>query len=60
MSTMETVRGDAALAVTRETGKNRFRSWEGQRVTWLLGRHAGRWGIVGMFVRDERNPGSTE
>ena len=54
------VRGNAALAVTRETGRNRFRLWENQRVTWLLGRHAGRWVIVGMFVRDERNPETME
>jgi hypothetical protein len=54
------VRGDSALLVTRETGRNRFRSWDDQAVTWLFGRQDGRWGIVGMFVRDERNPEASE
>jgi hypothetical protein len=50
------VRGDAAVVVTRETGKNRFRSWRGETVTWLLGRSDGEWKIVGFFIRDIRNP----
>ena len=51
------IRGDAALVVTRETGKNRFRTWENEIVTWMLGRHAeDDWRIVGYFIRDIRNP----
>jgi len=50
------VRGDAAVAVTRETGRNRFRAWEDETVTWLLGQRDGAWRIVGFFIRDIRNP----
>jgi hypothetical protein len=49
-------RGDAAIVVTRETGSNKFRSWSDEIVTWHLGRDDGRWRIVGMFIRDLRNP----
>lgn len=52
------IRGDAALVVTRETGRNRFRTWDDEGVTWMLGREAGEWRIVGLFIRDIRNPGS--
>ncbi len=52
------IRGDAAVATTRETGRNRFRSWEHELVTWLLGRRDGRWRIVAVFIRDVANPES--
>jgi len=50
------VRGESALVVTRETGRNRFRSWENETVTWLLGQREAEWRIVGYFIRDLRNP----
>ena len=50
------LRRDAALVVTEETGRNRFRQWEGELVTYLLGREGGRWRIVGYFIRDIANP----
>jgi hypothetical protein len=50
------LRHDAALVVTEETGRNRFRQWEGELVTYLLGREGGRWRIVGYFIRDIANP----
>ena len=50
------VRGNAAIVVTRETGRNRFRSWQDEIVAWLLGRRDGEWRIVGYFIRDIRNP----
>ena len=50
------VRGDAAVVVTRETGRNRFRTWENETVTWLMGQRNGEWRIVGFFLRDIRNP----
>ena len=53
----EDIRGDAAVVVTLENGKNRFRSWENEMVTWFLGRHAGHWKILGLFIRDISNPG---
>ena len=49
-------RGQAAIVVTRETGRNRFRAWTGEVVTWLLGQRGGEWRIMGYFVRDLRNP----
>ena len=50
------VRANAAVATTEDTGHNRFRKWEKERVTWLLGRRNDQWKIVGYFIRDIRNP----
>ena len=50
------VRRNAALVVTEETGRNRFRQWQEELVTYLLGREEGRWRIVGYFIRDIANP----
>ncbi|MGH7599212.1 MAG: hypothetical protein ACREOI_22880 [bacterium] len=50
------IRGNAAVVVTQETGKNKFRAWENEKVTWLLGRRNNEWKIVGFFIRDIRNP----
>jgi hypothetical protein len=50
------LRRDAALVVTQETGRNRFRQWNGELVTYLLGREDDRWRIVGYFIRDIANP----
>lgn len=50
------LRGDAGLVVTEETGRNRFREWNGELVTYLLGREGGRWRLVGYFIRDIANP----
>ena len=44
------------MVVTRESGRNRFRTWNGEIVTWFLGRGPGGWKIVGLFIRDLRNP----
>ncbi len=49
-------RGKSALIVTRDTGKNRFREWENEITTWLLGQHEDGWRIVGMFLKDIANP----
>lgn len=49
-------RGRSALVVTRDTGKNRFRQWENEITTWLLGQHEDGWKIVGMFLKDIANP----
>lgn len=50
------LRGDAGLVVTEETGRNRFRQWNRELVTYLLGREAGRWRLVGYYIRDITNP----
>ena len=49
-------RGDAGLVVTEETGRNRFRTWDRELVTYLLGREGDRWRLVGYFIRDIANP----
>lgn len=50
------VRQDAAVALTRDTGSNRQRQWQNEEVTWFLGRTDGRWRIVGMMIRDIQLP----
>lgn len=50
------VRANAAVATTEDTGHNRFRKWERERVTWILGKRNDQWKIVGYFIRDIRNP----
>lgn len=50
------VRGSAAVVVTKETGRNKFREWTDETVTWLLGKRDGNWKIVGFFIRDVKNP----
>ncbi len=50
------LRGDAGLVVTEETGRNRFRQWDRELVTYLLGREGGRWRLVAFFIRDIANP----
>jgi hypothetical protein len=50
------MRRDAAVVVTRDTGKNRFRAWKDEETTWLLGNVDGAWRIVGMIIRDIQLP----
>lgn len=50
------IRGDAAVALTRDTGSNSFRKWKNEETAWLLGRVGGEWRIVGMIVRDIQLP----
>jgi len=50
------LRGDAALVVTEETGRNKFRQWDRELVTYLLGRQEGQWRLVGYFIKDIANP----
>jgi len=50
------LRGDAGLVVTEETGRNRFREWDRELVTYLLGREGGGWRLVGYFIKDIANP----
>lgn len=50
------IRGEAAVVVTEDTGRNKFRAWENELTTWLLGQVEGRWKIFGYFVRDLGNP----
>jgi hypothetical protein len=45
-------RGDAAVVVTVETGRNRQRAWNREVATWLLGKTDAGWRIVGLYVRD--------
>ena len=50
------LRGDAGLVVTEKSGRNRFREWNRELVTYLLGREGGRWRLVGYFIKDTANP----
>lgn len=50
------IRGDAAVAVTRDTGRNRFRRWQQEEVAWFLGRSDGQWRICGFIIRDIQLP----
>jgi hypothetical protein len=50
------VRGDAAVVIAKETGRNKVRSWRAEETTWLLGRTDGRWQIVGQIIRDIQLP----
>jgi hypothetical protein len=50
------VRGDSAVVIAKETGRNRVRSWRDEETTWLFGRTDGRWRIVGQIIRDIQLP----
>ncbi len=50
------LRGNSGLVVTKETGKNKFRSWENEEVAYMLGKVPQGWKIVGFFIKDLRNP----
>ena len=52
------IRANAAVVVTQETGQNKFRVWENELVTYLLGLINEEWKIVGLFIRDQANPES--
>ena len=50
------VRGDSAVVIAKETGRNKVRAWRDEETTWLFGRTDGRWGIVGQIIRDIQLP----
>jgi hypothetical protein len=50
------VRGDAATVLSRDTGRNAFRSWKDEETAWFLARSDGRWRVVGMIIRDFQVP----
>jgi hypothetical protein len=50
------IRGDAAVVLTQDTGSNRFRKWKDEEIAWFLGRTAGQWRIVGLVIRDIQLP----
>lgn len=51
------IRGNSAIAVTKDTGNNKFRNWQDEMVTWILGRRNNEWRILGYFIKDIKNPG---
>ena len=53
------VRGDSAVVLAKETGSNKFRSWQNEETAWMLGRTDGRWRIVGQIIRDIQLPPSS-
>lgn len=50
------LRGNAAVVVTSETGSNKFRTWNDERVVYQVGKKDGEWKIVGFFIKDIKNP----
>ena len=50
------IRGNAAVAITLDTGSNKFRSWKDEETTWFLGRHTDGWRIAGYVIRDFQMP----
>ena len=50
------IRGDAAVLITRDTGSNAVRRWTDEEVAWFLGRSDGKWRIVSMVIRDIQLP----
>ena len=50
------VRGDAATVLSRDSGRNAFRTWKEEETAWFFARSEGRWRIVGMIIRDIQLP----
>lgn len=50
------LRRGSAIVVTSETGSNKFRKWENEKVVYLLGKANEKWGITGFYIRDIANP----
>lgn len=50
------VRAGMALVVTRETGGNKFLSWDGDRFVYLLGQMGDGWRVVGFYYPEASNP----
>lgn len=50
------VRSDAAVVVTKDTGKNKFREWKDESVTWLVGKRNGVWKLTGYYLWGVKNP----
>ncbi len=50
------VRGNAALAITSESGSNRFRQWQHEQVVYMLVSENGAWKMTGLFIKDISNP----
>lgn len=53
-------RANAALVVTSESGKNKYREWRDQLTAYWLGNVNGQWKIMGFFSRDSSNPEAHE
>lgn len=49
-------RNNGAIVVTKETGENKYRQWNNEQVTYLIGKTAKEWKIVGYFLKDMKNP----
>lgn len=49
-------RGNSAIVVTEEKGQNKFRNWENEEVVYMLGKTSQEWKIVGIFIKNLKNP----
>ncbi|MEO1054955.1 MAG: hypothetical protein AAFX87_30255 [Bacteroidota bacterium] len=50
------INGEAAVMVTEDTGRNKYRMWKKEQVTWLLGKSDDQWKIIGFYIKDIANP----
>lgn len=50
------MRAGLALVVTRETGSNKFMTWQDSRVVYILGQGGDGWKIVGLYLPEASNP----
>ena len=50
------LRGNSAIAITEESGRNKFRGWQKEEVAYLLGKVDKKWKLVGVFIKDIKNP----
>lgn len=50
------IRSNSAVVVTLDTGQNKFRRWEGEQSTWLLGKKNDEWKILGYYLQNMSNP----
>lgn len=50
------IRRNAAILVTTETGRNKFRNWKDDKVVYLLGKQKGKWKLKSVFFKDAANP----
>ncbi len=50
------MRNNSAIVVTNETGRNRFREWENEEVTYYFGKIDNSWKLTGFFIKNLKNP----
>ncbi len=49
-------RNNAAIVVTNETGRNKFREWKDEEVVYYFGKVENTWKLTGFFIKNLKNP----